>query len=266
MLQPSPFVGAAFLVGAFWNSYMLALFGIVGCLAGTLMALACKYPQKECFDGVYGFNGALVGLGVGYYYSVFPPLLVPVVLGGMVTTLIMHKMMRMGFRPFTFPFVVVTWSIVLILSQTGWAASSAWSTSDPSAIGVLESLSRGYGQVLFQENVITGLIFISAILIRDWIQGLYATMATALGVVCGYLAELPIDAINLGLFGYSGVLCGILFAGRTGRDFISAVTAILFSIAIVRLAHNIGIPPFTFPFVLASWLVLWGRSNFLSKL
>lgn len=261
MLQPSPLVGAAFLVGAFVNSPMLALFGIIGCLAGTLMAWFSKFPEDECFDGLYGFNGGLVGLAIGYYYDTYTPLLILVVLGGIASTLVMYKMLRMGFRPFTFPFVVVTWIIMLVLSMTGWASISGWSVPNPSSIDMLESLSRGYGQVLFQENILTGLIFICAILIRDWVQGLYASLATAMGFICGYLAGFPIDAVNLGLFGYSGVLCAILFAGRTGKHFINACIAILLSIAIVRLFHVVGIPPFTFPFVLASWLVLWGRSR-----
>ena len=264
MLQPSPLVGLAFLIGSFLNSPMLALFGVVGCLASTMMAWLCKFPSEERSQGLYGFNGGLIGLGVGYFNAVSLPLLVPVVLGAMVSSLVMYKMMQIGLRPFTFPFVIVTWVIMLILSVTGLASISGWSTPNPTSIDVLESLSRGYGQVLFQENILTGLIFIGAILIRDWVQGLYASMATVMGLLCGYLAGFPIDAVNLGLFGYSAVLCGILFAGRTGRDFINAVIAILLSIAIVRLFHMAGIPPFTFPFVLASWVVLWGCSKFQS--
>ncbi|NQU57514.1 MAG: urea transporter [Rhodospirillales bacterium] len=261
MLQPSPLVGAAFLAGVFLNSPMLAMFGIVGCLSSALFALACKFPQEECFDGLYGFNGGLVGLGVGYYYDTSLPLLALVMLGGMVSSAVMYSMLRLSLRPFTFPFVLTAWVIMLFLSVTGWASPTAWSESDPSTIDLLESISRGYGQVLFQENVITGIIFITAITIRDWTQGLYATLATLVGLVCGYVAGFPVDAINLGLFGYNGVLCGILFAGRTGKDFISAITAILLSIAFVRLAHVAAIPALTFPFVLSSWLVLWGRRN-----
>jgi len=265
MLQPSPFVGAAFLIGVFLNSPILALFGLVGCLSGVLMAVVCKFPDGECFDGLYGFNGGLVGLGIGYFYATSPPLLVLVSLGGMSSSLVMYRMLRLSLRPFTFPFVLVTWVIMLFLSITGWASPTTWSEPNPSSIGLLESIFRGYGQVLFQENMITGIIIIAAITIRDWVQGLYATLGTMIGLACGYLAGFPIDAVNLGLFGYNGVLCGILFAGRTGKGLISAITAILLSVAFVRLAHMVNIPALTFPFVLASWLVLWGRMKIWSN-
>lgn len=264
MLQPSPLVGAAFLAGAFLNSPILALFGLVGCFASVLMALAYKFSEEERFNGLYGFNGGLVGLGIGYFYDTSLPILALVLLGGMASSVIMYRMLRFNLRPFTFPFVLVTWIIMLILSVTGWASPTIWSEPDPTTIGLLEGISRGYGQVLFQEDVITGIIFIAAISIRDWVQGLYATMGTTIGLACGYVTGFPVDAVNLGLFGYNGVLCGILFAGRTSKNFISAVTAILLSIAFVRLAHIGGIPALTFPFVLASWLVLWGRRKIWS--
>lgn len=267
MLQPSPLVGVAFLVGAFLNSFMLTLFGLVGCFAGVLMALVCRFPRGERLDGLYGFNGALVGLGLGYFYGTSLPILIPVLLGGMASSMVMYRMLRFSLRPFTFPFVLVTWVIMLFLLATGWASPIAWSEPDLSitGIGPLDSISRGYGQVLFQENVITGFVFIAAILIRDWTQGIYATLGTAIGLAYGYSAGFPVEAVNLGLFGYNGVLCGILFAGRTRKDFISAVTAILLSIAFVRLAHVAGIPALTFPFVLASWLVLWSRRKIWNK-
>lgn len=259
MLQPSPLVGAAFLAGAFYNSPVLALSGLLGCVAAVLTAQARRFPAEERFDGLYGFNGGLVGLGTGYFYEPSLATIALVALGGIASSLVMHRMLRLGFRPFTFPFVLVTWIILWVLSVTSWASPNIWTQPELSTIGPLESISRGYGQVLFQEEVATGLVFVAAILVRDWVQGLYATLGTAVGLACGYVAGFPVDAVNLGLFGYNGVLCAILFAGRSGGDFISVVMAVLLSIALVRLAHIAGIPALTFPFVLASWLVLWAR-------
>lgn len=265
MLQPSPMVGAAFLAGAYLNSPVLALFALVGCISSTTTAWVLKFPEEERFDGLYGFNGGLVGLGTGYFYATQLPLLGLVVLSGMISTLIMHRMMRCGMRPFTFPFVVMTWVIMLLLSVTGWASTSPWSVPDTNTINLLEGVARGYGQVLFQEHVLTGLIFVAAIAIRDWVQGVYATIATGIGLICGFVFGLPLDDINLGLFGYNGVLCGILFAGKTGMDLFKALAAILISVGIVRAFHIAGIPALTFPFVVSSWMVLWAGRHILTS-
>ena len=263
MLQPSFVVGAAFVGGALMNSFSLTVFGLVGCFFGTFVAYIGKFPKDETTEGLYGFNGALVGLGIGYFYNTFWPFLIFVIIGGMVSSVIMYRMLRYNFKPLTFPFVLTTWAIIFIISASGLMQLTPLSESYTSSIKLFDSIFRGYGQVLFQENIITGFIFIAAIGIRNWIQGIYATLGTFIGLACGYFAELPIEAINLGLFGYNGVLCGILFAGKTGKDFISAVSAIILSVAFVRLAHLLGIPALTFPFVISSWIILWGRKKFL---
>jgi urea transporter len=263
MLQPSALVGAAFIVGVFWNSYVVAAFGVLGCLSGVLAAIVLDYPEEERHEGLYGFNGALTGLGMSYFYEASLMLAVLVVLGGIASSIVMHRMLRWNMRPFTFPFVFVTWIIMIGLWIAGGLNGTVGTVPDQENIVAFEALSRGIGQVLFQEDVITGIIFVAAIALRDWTQGLFVLLATGLGLGCGFVAGFPVDAINLGLFGYSGVLCGIAFAGRRLEDFASAVAAILLSVIIVRTFHLLDMAALTFPFVLASWIVLWITSKVL---
>jgi urea transporter len=266
MLQPSVFVGAAFIIGAFVNSWQLALFGLAGCCAGVVIAMSGQFPADERADGLYGFNGGLVGLGLGYFYGFSWQILLLVVIGGMASSLVMHWMLRRDFRPLTFPFVVTAWSVIILLSLTSWVAPVSSELPGSERVELLEAVSRGYGQVLFQESVITGLIFVAAIAVRNWVEGLYATLGTAFGLLCAYVAGLPADDISLGLFGYNGVLCGILFAGRTIRDFVSAIAAIALSVVVVRIFHVVGAYALTFPFVLSSWMVLWMRGRIFPAL
>ncbi len=261
LLQPSPYVGAAFLAAMLLNSPWLTLFGLVGCSSGVLMASWRNYPHQERIDGLYGFNGTLAGLAVGYFYGTQPQLLGLVIPGAMATSIIMHQMLRRGWNPFTAPYVVVSWLIVLVLMITNWASPTPWSQSATTSLDIVAGLARGFGQPLFQEHIFTGLIIVCAITARDWVQGLYAVAATSIGLAFAYLAGLPIEAINLGLFGYNGVLCAILFAGKSIRDFICALVAIFLSIVFVIMFQIVNIPPLTSPFVLAVWLVLWGREK-----
>jgi urea transporter len=265
MLQPSPLVGVAFVIGVFWNSYVIAAFAVLGCLSGVLAAIVLDYPKDERHEGLYGFNGALTGLGMSYFYEASPLLGLLVILGGVVSSIVMHRMLRWNMRPFTFPFVIVTWVMMIGLWITGGMHAAAGTVPSNENIIVIEALSRGIGQVLFQENIITGIIFVIAIALRDWTQGLFVLLATGLGMVCGYMVDFPIDLINLGLFGYSGVLCGIAFAGRRLGDFVSAVAAILMSVIIVRTFHLLDMAALTFPFVLASWIVLLFQSKVLRR-
>lgn len=56
----------------------------------------------------------------------------------------------------------------------------------------------------------------------------------SLGLIGGLVLRFPVDAINMELFGYKGMLCTILFAGPRLVDFASAVAAIVLSILVVR--------------------------------
>lgn len=265
MLQPSRLVGIAFLIGALWNSWILASFGVLGCIAGIATALALDYPAEERRGGLYGFNGALVGLGCSYFYEPSLPLAAFVAVGGAASSIVMHALLLRGLKPLTFPFVVVTWIIFGCVSVSGWASATPVSGSVPQEVIPVHALSRGVGQVLFQESIITGAIFFVAIILRDRIQGVYVALATIMGLIGGSVLGFPVDAVNLGLFGYNGVLCGILFAGSRFSDMVSAVGAILLSIVIVRLFHVVELPAFTFPFVVSSWLVLWARGCILTR-
>lgn len=257
MLQPSHRVGLIFLVGAFWNDWVIALFGLLGCSAGAAAARLLGYPDKECDEGLYGFNGALVGLGSAYFHAPDLMLVACVMIGGSLSSVVMHAMLRSGLKPFTFPFVTTTWAIFAVLS-TVQAGQPPTEDAPPVAnLDITAGFARGVGQVLFQESVVTGTVLLVAVFFRDRCEGLFAAGAAAIGVAAGAGLGFPIDAITLGLFGYNGVLCAILFAGTRLRDVASALTAVCFSILIVRLFHLAGLPAFTFPFVLSSWIVLW---------
>lgn len=265
MLQPSSFVGLAFIAAAYWNSWIIASVGVLGCAIGSLAARLLAVPPEQRRAGLFGFNGALVGLACAYFYPVTPLLCVVVAVGGAASTGIMHYMRTIGIRPLTFPFVVITWIIFAVLTASGHGAIEADAATQTETIVVADALLRGVGQVLFQESVLTGLVFLVAIFVRKPIEGGYALFAVCLGLAAAVLFDFPVPATNLGLYGYNGVLCAVLFAGPRFRDFASAAAAIVLSIVVVRTFHVAGLPAFTFPFVLSSWIVLWTTTHWMRR-
>jgi urea transporter len=259
MLQQSVAVGIVFTAGAILNSPTLATFGLIGSAMGALTATVAKFDQQDIRNGLFGFNGALVGFGLGYYYGTQWLLVIFVLLGAVSSTLISQWMRRRGISPYTFPFVVTTWCIMALFLATGWFEIVPCSKTQTDGLQVAHGVSRGFGQVLFQENFVTGFLLIAAVMFKSWFEGVYAIFASVLGMLVAVSMGLPLDAINLGLFGYSGVLCAIALAGKTSADFFSAVGAILLSVLFVWYAIIIGIPALTAPFVIATWVVLLAR-------
>ena len=61
--------GILFLAGAFYNSWPIGIGAVIGVLAGTFTALLLKYKRDDINQGLYGYNGALVGLATVYFFG-----------------------------------------------------------------------------------------------------------------------------------------------------------------------------------------------------
>jgi len=137
------------------------------------------------------------------------------------------------------------------------------------AIGVIDSLLRGVGQVMLQNNPITGLLFLVGIFVNSFEYGLSAL----LGLVVATLAARFLDAdrtlIRNGLFGFNGVLTGIALSVFLQWSWPVAVYIILGAIVstivmmgLARLLISQDMAPLTAPFVLTAWLLLFALYQF----
>ncbi|MFA5995561.1 MAG: urea transporter [Patescibacteria group bacterium] len=67
--------------------------------------------------------------------------------------------------------------------------------------------------------------------------------------------------INIGLFGYNAVLCGIALGTKKWSGFILATFAILLSVLLNYGLGKVGIITLTAPFVIATWAALLVKSK-----
>jgi urea transporter len=131
----------------------------------------------------------------------------------------------------------------------------------------VDSCLRGVGQVVFMNNPITGL----AILVAIWVYSAWIGFAATLGLVASNIAALLLGldraAFRVGLWCFNGVLVGAglgLFlkphwsAGTMGLVVVLAAfsTVLMASLARVFLG-TWAVPPFTFPFNIATLLFLF---------
>jgi urea transporter len=137
------------------------------------------------------------------------------------------------------------------------------------AVGMMDTLLRGVGQVMFQNNPITGLLFLVGIFINSYEYGLTALLGLVVATVAAYLLGADRTLIRNGLFGFNGVLTGIALSVFLQWDSYVAVYiilgAIVSTIAMMGLAKLLiswDIAPLTGPFVLTAWLLLFAIYTF----
>jgi urea transporter len=255
MLQNSALSGSLFLVGIFYNSWLLGIGSLAGNIVGTFLAVVSGCPKDDIENGLYGFNGTLVGAAVFLFYEPNVVSIIALLLGAVLSTVIM-RFISARMPAFTAPFVISTWMAIFIIAFFNLAPFIASSPAMDRSLHPLSAVSMGLGQVLLQGNVVTGAVCLVAILVHSRIAAAYALYGSLLGGLLAFLLSLPLAAINVGLFGYNAVLCSIALGDKKWSSFVVATLAVGLSVLISLGMGMAGIIPFTAPFVLATWMML----------
>jgi len=249
--------GIFFLAGVFYHSRCLGIGAVFGALVGTGLALLLRYKSDDIRQGLYGYNSTLVCLAIFYFFGLTVPSLIASFLGSILSVFITNIMRHTWRLPtFTAPFIVSTWMVMSILLTFPIAPLQTSPLPDVNTVSMVSALSPGVGQVMFLEDVVAGMILFIGILAGSRVSALYAMLGTALGVAVSIACALPTGAMNLGLFGFNGVLCGIALADRKWGQAYWAMAAIIVSIFMVYGTLKVGIISLTSPFVIATWGIL----------
>lgn len=261
MFQNNMYSGLLFLVGIFINSWLLGLAALLGTSISTVTAHVLGYSKGDIQNGLYGFNGTLTGIAILCFFELNYITGLALILGAILSTVLMYFLKKI-LPPFTAPFVLATWivlySLMFVFNLTLLSSSTPLNTN----FNILYASGHGFGQVMFQEYVITGLFFVLAIFVNNRLMAIYAIYASILGALTGWVLDEPISKINAGLMGYNAILCAIAVAGKNWRDFLWITIAIILSTLInIRLGVT-ELITLTAPFVLATWSVLIVKNAF----
>jgi len=181
----------------------------------------------------------------------------------------------------TFPFVIVTWALLLAAfafagvdsdmpPYAGEVAPLDPVASHPLdlaafAAGVYHSIS----QVFLKASLVSALLFVAGLAVSSLPAALFALGGAMLAVISAHLLGAESDLVSAGLLGFSPVLTaitvGTVFYTPGLRVALYAALATLFTV-VVQAAMNVafaplGVPALTAPFVLTAWLFLLPRQH-----
>lgn len=256
MLQENSVTGFLFLVGIFFGSFTMGLAALLATICGTATAFLLKYDKAEIIKGLYGFSAALVGVATMLFLKPVFISWIILIIGSALATVIQHFFMKRKIPVFTLPFVLITWLILFFTNNyfTDLLSQSSITTASP--INYLTVGFNGYGQVIFQNNLISGVLFFIAVFISSPISALYGFVGAILSAFIAFSISVPVADISIGLFSFNAVLCAIVFAGNQIKDSIWVFISILLSLVINLLIVKFNFTQLTFPFVLASCITL----------
>lgn len=260
MLQDHPVTGILFLLGIMYGSVYMALAALLASITGVLTAQFLKFDPADIFLGFYGFNASLFGVACLLFFKPIFITWVIIIIGSVITTLMQHFFMVKKLAVYTLPFVLVTWAFVFLI-RTYWPemkAEMATTTIEPEES--IYFVFRGYGQVIFQSGIISGILFFLGVFTSKPIAALYGLAGAVTGSCVGAYLQLDNQMIYNGLLGFNATLCAITFAGDKFKDGLWVLIAVMLSIIISVWMITYGYMQLTFPFVLAAGIITYIRN------
>ncbi|MFA5619378.1 MAG: urea transporter [Weeksellaceae bacterium] len=265
MLQENQISGFLFLLGIFYGSFTMGLAALLATICGTATAYVLKYDKSEIDKGLYGFSAALVGVAIILFLKPVILSWLLIILGSSLATIIQHFFIKRKIPVFTLPFVLVTWAMLYFVHTYFTEIIHVSSIINVATFDYFTIGFRGFGQVIFQDNLVSGLLFFIAVFISSPISALYGFAGAILSAIIAFKLSAPIHDISIGLFSFNAVLCAIVFAGNQIKDGIWVLLSVLLSLFVSIFMVKFNFIQLTFPFVLASCVVLFFKKLFVNQ-
>ncbi|HQR02759.1 MAG: urea transporter [Proteobacteria bacterium] len=287
IFMESPWSGLLNFAAMFWAAYAggttlaVAIGSVVGTVVATLVASRLQAGRTAIKAGLYGFNGMLIGAGIPTFleHTLFMWEILIFVCGisAIVTLALGNALRRWSIPGLTFPFILCTWLVLLAagniptLHAIGPSAA-IWPGGPDAMFGThafVRAVLTSISQIYFVDNPVSGGIFLLAIAIHSPRCAGFAFLGAALAVVLSLWFGADRGMVYHGLWGYSAILTaaaiGAVFIAPGTRALVYALAATVFSVlvhaALSTLFQPAGIPVFTFPFVVTTWIFLLARAG-----
>lgn len=124
----------------------------------------------------------------------------------------------------------------------------------------ISSLLKGFGQIMLQGNVVTGLLFIIAIFYDSAAMGLAGIGSNVVAMLTAKVLKFKDEDIETGLYGFNASLIGVALVFYFQLNLYVIVAMVLGSILsalFMGFAIAKKIPVFTFPFVVITLVILF---------
>ena len=264
----NPVSGALILLALFVQSAGVGWLGLLGVISSTAAALVLSLDRGAIRNGIYGYNGLLVGAALATFGDLETGAVgwaIATVFFAALTTVLMNTAgvwwaKRFRSPPLTLPFNLAT-LVCLALAQAFFPdALSSAAAADVTVIsswqGLIAAMPTSFGQVFLADQLIAGGLILLAVAICTPLGAAVGLLGGLVGTLTGLLLDVPVGPLSLGLWGYNGVLSamaiGGVFYAPTGRSVLVGMVAALLSALVGGLLGLIfaplGLPALTLPF------------------
>ncbi len=253
---------------------LVGLMGLLGNIISNFMAKWLHANQEAWKAGIFGVSGILIGLALGMYAEpnlrTFIFLIIGAGLSGIVSVMLANFLAKYDLPILSLPFMMVIWLILLTIGSHNettyeYGAITIFSDIDKWLFNILPfeifEYVKMFGSILFQDNLISGVLVITAV-------ALYSRISILYGLWGGFIGMIVYTFFNSSLDGFHGlnfVLISFAFGGFFivgNRHGFALVTLAVIAVGLVdksmtTLLSPINLPPLVFAFNAVTILFLF---------
>lgn len=270
--QSNELTGLLFLAAVFVASPISAAYLLVAGIMAPAGRMLFGEPRGIVESGLTGLNPGLMALALPAFFhtgwlnaGMWGVLVASIVVTSLLVSLLLT------FVPFqisAFPFLLVFWVLWALAPQIDVLQPLAHTPVDVTFRPLLAVL-HGLGQALFSSSLWSGVLFLIGVLLSNWRHGLIALMGAVIGtLVSYYYRDVDVGSVNLGLYGFNGVLSAVSVFVICGGQLRLAILGALIATMLTPAIADLGLPTLAAPLVLTSWLMLalgWVGENWFDE-
>ena len=273
----NPLSGLLILLALFIQSPWVGLMSLLGVVSSTVTAIALNLDRDTIRNGIFGYNGILVGAALATFgssgngsWSI--AWAIAVIIFSALTTVMMKTLgvwWATTFKtpPLTLPFNIATLlflSLVIFIPQPLFElAESTTPSASSSSIELTKlfaSVPVNFGQVFLANRLLAGSLILIAVVVCTPLGAIVGLVGGILGILAGIILGIDPEALYAGLWSYNSILSpmaigGIFYAPNIRSFTIGFVSAFFSAIVVLMLQvalKPLGLPVLTLPFCLVT--------------
>lgn len=259
--QTNELTGLLFLAAVLVASPIAAAYMLVAAIIapGVRMLLGDRGETLE--TGLPGLNPSLIAVSLPAFYQtgwtnfeMWGVLIVSVLCAVLLVKLFLAIL---PFPILVFPFLIIFWILAAIAPHTELLQPVTFSSDSAEQFRPWIAVLFSLGQALFSPTILSGLLFLTGILVSNWRHAVIAVMGATIGtIVSYYYRDVDPVSVNLGLYGFNGVLAAVAAYVTCGAKLRLAVLGAILATILIPAVADFGVQSLSAPFVFTTWLLL----------
>ncbi|MGE0194091.1 MAG: urea transporter [Methylocystis sp.] len=259
--QANELTGVFFLAAALVASPIAFAYLLLAAMVAPAGRMLLGSRGSILETGLPGLNPCLIALALpAFFHTSWTNLGMWGVLAVSVAATVGLVRLCVAILPFptlALPFLIVFWALYALAPYLEPLQPIDFGPVEPTTFHPVTAVLLSLGQTVFSPNIWSGLFVLCGVLLSNWRHGTVAFFGAVIGaLVSYYYHDVDAASVNLGLYGFNGVLTAVSVFFLCGGKLRLAILGALLATLLVSALDIFGVPTVSAPYVLTTWLML----------